>query len=68
MHREVNYHVEAATTRRFAERLKDDERYIVPTIVDEYCTDQVLCMTLNVACQLIVQSCFPSSRTSQSTR
>ena len=45
MHREVNYHVEAATTRRFAERLKDDERYIVPTIVDEYCTDQVLCMT-----------------------
>ncbi len=45
MHREVDYDVEAATTRRFAERLKDDERYIVPTIVDEYCTNQVLCMT-----------------------
>lgn len=42
MHREVNYHVEAATTRRFAERLKDDERYIVPTIVDEYLTRQPL--------------------------
>ncbi len=45
MHREVNYKIEAATTRRFAERLKDDSRYIVPQIVDEYCTDQVLCMT-----------------------
>lgn len=45
MHREVDYHLEAATTRRFAERLKDDPRYIVPQIVDEYCTDQVLCMT-----------------------
>ena len=45
LHREVNYDIEAATTRRFAERLKDDPRYIVPQIVDEYCTDQILCMT-----------------------
>lgn len=45
MHREVDYDLEAATTRRFAERLKEDERYIVPTIIDHYCTDQVLCMT-----------------------
>ncbi|CAB1212211.1 ABC1 kinase family protein [Acinetobacter bouvetii] len=45
MHREVNYQIEAATTRRFAERLKDDPRYIVPQIIDEYCTDQILCMT-----------------------
>ncbi len=45
MHREVDYHMEAATTRRFYDRLKDDERYIVPQIVDEYCTDRVLCMT-----------------------
>ncbi|OAL79308.1 ABC transporter [Acinetobacter sp. SFB] len=45
MHREVDYGIEAATTRRFAERLKDDPRYIVPQIVDEYCTDQILCMT-----------------------
>ncbi|MGY5393537.1 ABC transporter [Acinetobacter tandoii] len=45
MHREVNYDIEAATTRRFAERLKDDPRYIVPEIVDEFCTDQILCMT-----------------------
>lgn len=45
MHREVNYHMEADTTRRFYDRLKDDGRYIVPQIIDEYCTDRVLCMT-----------------------
>lgn len=45
MHREVDYHVEAATTRRFAERLKNDVRYAVPQIIDQYCTDRVLCMT-----------------------
>lgn len=45
MHREVDYKIEAATTRRFAERLKEDPRYGVPQIIDQYCTDQVLCMT-----------------------
>ncbi|MBJ9955520.1 ABC1 kinase family protein [Acinetobacter courvalinii] len=45
MHREVDYAIEAATTRRFAERLKDDPRYIVPQIVDEFCAEKVLCMT-----------------------
>ncbi|ENV33117.1 ABC1 kinase family protein [Acinetobacter gerneri] len=45
MHREVDYRLEAATTRRFAERLRGDPRYIVPQIIDNYCTDQVLCMT-----------------------
>ncbi|MGR0303983.1 ABC1 kinase family protein [Acinetobacter beijerinckii] len=45
MHREVDYGIEAATTRRFAERLKDDPRYVVPEIVEEFCADKVLCMT-----------------------
>lgn len=45
MHREVDYHLEAATTRRFAERLADDPRYIVPTIIDDLCTSRLLCMT-----------------------
>ncbi|MEB3753856.1 AarF/ABC1/UbiB kinase family protein [Acinetobacter sp. MD2(2019)] len=45
MHREVDYKIEAATTRRFAEYLKDDSRYIVPQIIDNYCTPQILCMT-----------------------
>lgn len=45
MHREVNYRMEADTTRRFYDRLQNDPRYIVPQIVDEYCTNRVLCMT-----------------------
>ena len=45
MHREVNYRIEAETTRRFGARLKEDPRYSVPQIIDDYCTDQVLCMT-----------------------
>lgn len=45
MHREVNYKIEADTTRRFASRLKEDPRYIVPQIIDGYSTNQVLCMT-----------------------
>lgn len=45
LHREVDYQQEAETTKRFYQRLKDDPRYIVPQIIDEYCTSQVLCMT-----------------------
>lgn len=45
MHREVNYNIEAATTRRFGERLARDSRYVVPQIIDDYCTDKILCMT-----------------------
>lgn len=45
MHREVDYGIEAATTRRFAARLKEDSRYIVPQIVNEFCAEKVLCMT-----------------------
>ena len=45
MHREVDYALEAQTTRRFADYLKGDPRYVVPEIIDDYCTDLVLCMT-----------------------
>lgn len=45
MHREVNYRLEAESTQRFAERLKDDARYIVPQIYPEYCTHSILCMS-----------------------
>ncbi|MBF7687255.1 ABC1 kinase family protein [Acinetobacter rathckeae] len=45
MHREVDYTLEAKTTLRFADYLKDDIRYVVPQIIEEYCTDQVLCMS-----------------------
>ncbi|MHA3116190.1 AarF/ABC1/UbiB kinase family protein [Acinetobacter sp. ANC 4635] len=45
MHREVSYDVEAATTQRFAQYLEYDHRYIVPQIIDRYCTQQILCMS-----------------------
>ena len=58
MHREVNYEVEAATTRRFAQRLKEDPRYGVPQIIDDYCTNQVLCMTSRI---VAMSFCEPRS-------
>jgi len=45
MHREVDYPLEAATTQRFHDFLKDDPRFIVPTIYPEYCTGKVLVMS-----------------------
>lgn len=45
MHREVNYPLEAETTRHFRDYLKDDPRYVVPLIYPEYCTDTLLVMS-----------------------
>jgi predicted unusual protein kinase regulating ubiquinone biosynthesis (AarF/ABC1/UbiB family) len=45
MHREVNYPQEMETTRLFYSFLKNDERYIVPRIYTDYCTNTVLCMS-----------------------
>lgn len=45
MHREVNYPQEAETTRLFHSYLRNDDRFIVPRIYPEYCTDTVLCMS-----------------------
>ena len=42
MHREVNYRLEAETTRRFGDMLKDDERFIVPQVFLEYSSDSVI--------------------------
>jgi predicted unusual protein kinase regulating ubiquinone biosynthesis (AarF/ABC1/UbiB family) len=64
MHREVNYPMEAETTERFYERLKDDPRYIVPQIIHEYCTAGVLCMTFErgVPINSAVMLSLPQSR------
>ncbi len=43
MHREVNYPLERETTRRFHDLLAQDERYIVPQVFPEYCSEHVLC-------------------------
>lgn len=45
MHREVNYPQEAETTRLFYSYLRNDDRFIVPRIYPEYCTETVLCMS-----------------------
>ena len=45
MHREVNYPLEAETTRLFREFLKDDPRFVVPKIFPEYCGDHLLVMS-----------------------
>src|SRR5699024_1785579 len=43
--REVDYDLEAHTTEYFRELLKEDHRFVVPTVVPEYSTHNILCMT-----------------------
>lgn len=45
LHREVDYVAERRFTETFAERLADDPRYIVPRVIGEYSSDQVLTTT-----------------------
>ncbi len=45
LHKEIDYQLEAETTQRFAERLSDDSRFIVPEVFPEYCTSQVLAIS-----------------------
>ena len=45
LHREVDYQLEAKTTKRFGQMLADDERFIVPEVIHEYCTGKVLALT-----------------------
>lgn len=42
MHREVDYHLEAETTARFAAMLADDARFIVPKVYFEFSGDSVM--------------------------
>lgn len=42
MKREVNYEMEKESTIRFKNLLKDDHRYIVPEIFEEYSTGQIV--------------------------
>ena len=45
LHREVDYGAELEHTRRFGERLRGDARYVVPQVLEEYCSDQVLALS-----------------------
>ena len=45
LHREVDYAAEIEHTRRFGDLLKGDSRYIVPRVLQEYSSDQVLALS-----------------------
>lgn len=45
LYREVNYGLEAKTTKDFYARLQDDPRYVVPQIIDDYSSLQIICMS-----------------------
>lgn len=45
LYREVDYDSEKRFTEAFAERLKDDPRFVVPRVLAEYSTDRVLTTT-----------------------
>lgn len=45
LHREVDYESERHFTETFAERLAHDERFVVPRVLGEYSSDQVLTTT-----------------------
>lgn len=52
LHREVDYRLEAETTKRFAHYLADDERYVVPIIYDNYSTNRLICMSFEAGISL----------------
>ena len=45
LHREVDYAAERSFTESFANKVKDDPRFVVPRVLTEYCSDQVLTTT-----------------------
>lgn len=45
LRREVDYDLEAHTTRHFRQALADDARFVVPEIVPEYSSHNIMCMT-----------------------
>ncbi len=45
LHQEVDYGREMTLTQTFYNRLKDDPRYIVPEIIEDYCADLILAMS-----------------------
>jgi predicted unusual protein kinase regulating ubiquinone biosynthesis (AarF/ABC1/UbiB family) len=45
LHREVDYAAERSFTESFRDKLKDDPRFVVPRVLTEYSSDQVLTTT-----------------------
>ncbi|MEZ0391378.1 MAG: ABC1 kinase family protein [Pseudobdellovibrionaceae bacterium] len=42
LEQEMNYPLEAEHTQQYRERLQGDDRYIVPQVVPQYCTEKVI--------------------------
>ncbi|WP_404368597.1 ABC1 kinase family protein [Marinobacter sp.] len=42
MHREVDYRLEAKTTEKFRQMLRNDPRFVVPQVLEDYSTDLVI--------------------------
>ncbi len=49
LHQEVDYGRELRMTAWYHEKLKDDPRYVVPEIVEQYCTDDILTTSFEAA-------------------
>ncbi|MDX1804721.1 MAG: AarF/UbiB family protein, partial [Alcanivorax sp.] len=45
LRREVDYDLEAHTTRHFRRILAEDSRFVVPEIIDEYSSHNIMCMS-----------------------
>lgn len=52
IYHEVDYDRELRLTREFAERLADDDRFVVPEVFPEYSTDTVLVTSYEQACHV----------------
>ncbi len=48
LHREVDYQSERRFTETFRERLADDDRFVVPEVIADYSSDQVLTTTFEL--------------------
>ncbi|HET8883351.1 MAG TPA: AarF/ABC1/UbiB kinase family protein [Solimonas sp.] len=52
LHREVDYQAEADFTRRFTARLAHDPRFVVPRVIDEYSSPQILTTSYEANCSV----------------
>lgn len=43
--REVDYRLEGRTTKYFRDQLADDERFVVPEVIDDFSTSRILCLS-----------------------
>src|SRR3546814_6107753 len=48
----IYYEAEAKFTRQFGERLKDDARFVVPQVISEYSSPQILTTTYEENCSV----------------